>query len=173
MGTLEAIAVIVGVVSGVSGLVLGILNYLHQRDTSRPRLVVRPGVWNLADCQRKRIEKDIGVMEVRNVGQVPVIGSIIGFDGGDKRFVIASPEPLSDVRWPGELKPQHVATLRFKLEDLPDTSKLGRAVAATAVGDMFKASRRDMRAFAKQREAARLTRNAQPTASSNSADANV
>ena len=80
MSILQAIAIMVGVVSGVSGLAFGILNYLHQRDTSRPRIVVRPRVWNLIDRETKQTEENVGVMEVCNVGQVPVIGSTVGFE---------------------------------------------------------------------------------------------
>jgi len=157
MSTLQAIAIIVGVVSGVSGLVLGILNYLHQRDTSRPRIVVRARVWNLLDRDTKQIEKNVGTMEICNVGQVPVIGSTIGFlrrRGQEKGLLIVATESINGVKWTDELKPQHVAMLRFKLEGLPDGDKLGRAFASTIIGDTFKASRRDMRKFAKQRKAA-------------------
>ncbi|MCX5643269.1 MAG: hypothetical protein NTZ17_01080 [Phycisphaerae bacterium] len=156
MCTLQTIGIIVGVVSGVSGLVLGILNYLHQRDTTRPRIVVRPRVGEVHHSQTGW-EKNVPFMEVCNVGQVPVIGATIGFlgrRGDDKPTIISKLKCITDVEWPGELKPQHVAVLRFDLDNLPEACKLGRAFAMTIVGDEFKASRRDMRIFATQRKAA-------------------
>lgn len=159
MNFIQAIAIIVGVVSGVSGLVLGILNYLHQRDTSRPRIVVRPRMWNLYDSNTGRtIAQNAGVMEVCNVGQIPVAGSVIGFTLRRRKGVIFIPKPesLGGVEWRQELKPQHIAMLRFNADELPDARELGRAFFTTSVGDRFKASRRDMRRFTKKLKEARL-----------------
>jgi hypothetical protein len=184
MSTLQAIGIIVGVVSGVSGVVLGIVNYWERRVSTRPRIVVRPRVWNLVDQHTKQIEKNVAIMEIRNVGQVPVIGSTIGFlprwewvraitrffpkrarssvakfmrgREQSKGGIIPTPEPLNGLAWTVEVRPQHVAMLRFSLEGLPDTDKLGRAFASTIVGDTFTASRRDMRAFAEERRAASI-----------------
>lgn len=150
MDIVQAIGILVGVVSGVSGLVLGILNYLHHRDTARPRLLVRPRVWNVVDRSTREIEKNVGVMEVCNVGLLPVIGSTVGFlpkRKSGKEFLIVSPDSLNGVGWPGELKPGNVAMLRMKLDGL-DSTELGRAFASTIVGDTFTASRAEMRTFA-------------------------
>ena len=156
MNVLEAIAIIVGVISGMTGLVLGILNYKHQRDTTRPRILVRPRVWNLIDRSIKKSEENVRVMEICNVGQVSVIGSTIGIlrgPGQDKDHLFVNPESINGVKWAGQLlKPQHVALLRFKLDDLPEGDKLGSAFARTIVDDSFKASRSDMHKFAKARK---------------------
>jgi hypothetical protein len=156
MSTLKAIAIIVGVLSGVAGVAgffLGIANYIHQRDTTRPRIVVRPHAFG-TDTPRGRG----GLMEVRNVGQVPVVGWAIGFlraRGAGHGFLFCNAESINGIKWTDEeLKPQHVALLRFNLEEVPQGTRLGRAYAETVVGDKFKASRRDMRRFAKQRKAA-------------------
>jgi hypothetical protein len=166
MSNLEAISIVVSVVSGVSGLVLGILNQIHQRDISRPRLVVRPRVLNLYDMNTgETVAENAGVMEVHNVGHVPVKGSIIGFylrrglkafmlrQEKDKRCFVKNPEPINDVKWTGELKPQQVAMLRFNLGSLPGVKQLGPAFAKTIVDDIFTANKRDMRKFAEQRKA--------------------
>jgi hypothetical protein len=151
MSTLQAIAIIVGLVSGVSGLVLGILNYLHQRDTTCPRLVVRPYVFR--DPGPKA--QNVGYIEVCNVGQVPVVGVLAGFRDKTGKHVIAVEENLrNDDSWPRLIEPQHAALLRFNLDDLPKGNEPGRAFAQTVVGDTFKASRRNMRKFAEQRKAA-------------------
>jgi hypothetical protein len=160
MTTLQAIAIIVGVVSGVSGLVLGILNYLHQRDTSRPRITVR--LYHASDVLRSETpqqKENVVFVEVCNVGHVPVMmNRNIGFlpKRGQKRLLMFAAEPFSDVTWPGELKPQHAAMLSFDFGPggLPEGSKLGRACAMSDIGDVFKASRREMRRFAKSRRAA-------------------
>jgi hypothetical protein len=91
MSTLETIAVIVGVVSGVSGLVLGILNYLHQRDTSRPRLVVRPHFYCMGEEKDgKQVTTWCGIIEICNVGHVPVVGATVGFLPGWRWRVITA-----------------------------------------------------------------------------------
>ncbi len=157
MSTLQTIGIIVGVVSGVSGVVLGIVNYWERRVSTRPRIVVRPGVWGVFDDETKQTKGNVGIMEVRNVGQVPVIGSTIGFlrrRGQEKGVVNLAPKSINGVKWTDELKPQHVVLLHFKLEGLPDADKLGCAFVKTIIGDTFKASRRDMRKFAKERKAA-------------------
>lgn len=164
MITLETVAIIVGVVSGVTGLLLGILNQKHQRYISRPRLVVKPCVFDFYDSNTGEIiAKAAGVMEICNIGQMPVYGSKIGFRarrglkeillrrGAKAAYIVKNPEPVNGVPWPGELKPQHTALFRFDLDSLPDTKKLGSAIAYTIVGDTFTASKRDMRKFNKDR----------------------
>lgn len=150
MSVLEAIAIIVGVVTGVSGLVLGILNHKHHRDTTRPRLIVRPRILTLVDRDTKETEKNVGVIEVCNVGHVPVIGSTVGFKAkrkGEKGYIIVAPKPINGEQWPGELKPGHVVMLRMLLDSLPNAGQLGSAFATTIVGDTFVASKRDTRIF--------------------------
>lgn len=152
MDVVQAIGILVGVVTGVSGLVLGILNYLHHRDTARPRLMVRPRVWNVVDRSTKEVEKNVGVMEVCNVGLLPVIGSTVGFlpkRKGGKGLLIVSSDSLNGVDWPGELKPGNVAMLRMRLDDL-NAHEIGRAYASTIVGDTFTATRAEMRKFAEK-----------------------
>lgn len=160
LSTLNIIAIVVGVLSGVAGVAgffLGVANFWHQRAATRPRIVVRPRVWSLYDSNTgKLIAKNAGVMEVCNVGQMPVIGSTIGFlrsRRAKQGIIIPKPESLGGVQWGTELKPQQVAMLQFMLEDLPEGRKLGRAFFKTIVGDTFRASRRDMRKFAKERKA--------------------
>ncbi len=80
MNILQPIAIIVGVVSGVSGFVLGVLNYIHQQNTTRPQIVVRPRVYyaNRAATGRT-IAENLVVLEICNKGLLPVTGSTIGF----------------------------------------------------------------------------------------------
>ncbi len=162
MSTLQAIGIMVGVVSGVSGLVLGILNYVHQRDTSRPRLVVR--LYDISCLRGSHIpqqEKNVAIVSICNVGQVPVtVRGTIEFlrkrrqEKNVPQFILT---PFNGVKWwDEELKPQHAATGRFDFspEELPEGRRLGRACVQSIVGDKFKASRRDTRVFAKMRKAA-------------------
>ena len=185
MSTVESIAIIVGVVSGVSGLVLGIANWWHQRVTTRPRLVVRPLVCILGVDVEKGEFKKAPVVEICNVGHIPVVGSTFGFlpawnvihtvtthlpmriQHGKLVQLLQerlSPysvtyheqEPLrTGLEWQRELLPQHVAMLRVDLRPFPEVLKIGRAFATTLAGDTFKASRRDMRRFLKQCKALR------------------
>lgn len=159
MEVVQAIAIIVGVVSGVAGLVLGILNQIHQRDTTRPRLRVRPRVLHIVDRDpdigRDMSEKNVGVMEICNVGNMPVMGSTIGFKPkrkGQKGLLVVSPEPLSGDRWPSEIQPGHMVMLRMKLDAIVEPIKrreVGPAFVSSMVGDTFTASRRDMKVFRK------------------------
>jgi len=187
---LATIAVIVGVVSGVVGVTLGIVNCVDQRRTKRPHLVVRPSVSDLVHPSGQ-VEKGVAMMEISNVGQIPVVGSSIGFEprwqwvyriirflpqrmrASVGRFIgerqqslgqfIPMPIPMNGVTWTGhQLGPQQCSMLRFDLDGLPEARKLGRAYATTAVGDKFKANRRDMRVFARLREAVRLNAEASP-----------
>jgi hypothetical protein len=148
---LETISIIVGVVSGVSGLVLGILNYRDQRDRTRPKLRVRPCLLSLIERNSKTVEHNLVVMEVCNVGNVAVMGSSIGFKPkrkGGKGHLIVSPESIGGERWPGELLPGRAAFLRMKLGKVSNPSnELGPAFASTIVGDTFLCEPKDMRTF--------------------------
>jgi hypothetical protein len=165
MSDLETIGIVGGVVSGVSGCILGGLSLLHQWLSTRPRIAVRlfdmSGVVAPSNPQKKTVVH----VDVCNVGQVPVMmGAIIGFlpkRGQKAHSLIFTPEPPpktlpNEVILPGELKPQHRAMLTYEFGpgELPEGRKLGRAFVRSAVGEEFKASRREMRRFAKSRKAA-------------------
>lgn len=164
MDLLQALGIIVGVVSGVSGLVLGILSQIHQRETTRPRLRVRPRVLHLVDRSPElgedESERNVGVIEVCNVGHIPVVGSTVGFlprRKGQMGQLVVSPRSLDGGRWTDELPPGRAVLLRMDLRGLVAPMKrkeLGRAYAATMIGDTFKASRGDMRVFTKELERA-------------------
>ncbi len=149
MTTLEAIAVIVGVVSGISGLVLGILNYWHQRDTTRPRLVIR-----LAPARIQEESTNAGIVQICNVGHVPVrIMRLIGLlpTPGHKGplFVSAVPADGGKLTEDIELKPQNATILRF---EMPEGHQIGRVLVQSIVGDNFKISRREMRKFVERQK---------------------
>jgi hypothetical protein len=156
MSTLQAIAIIVGVVSGVSGLALGILNYIHQRDKSRPRLAVRVQV---PDPKYPSIQQKLGLIIIDNVGQVPVMmRDYLFFDPprGRKRGGFAV-KVAEDDELKGELKPQHKMMLTFTVDAMPKVRDLGRAFVMTAIGDKFKATRRDMRKLIEHRRVAEIS----------------
>lgn len=156
----------IGAITVTSGLLLGILKYRHQRDTSRPRLVIRLYDASGVVAPNNPQKKTVVFVDICNVGQVPVMmGAVIKFlpkCGQQARSLIFLPEPPCDVSLPnevilpGELKPQHRAMLRFDFgpDDLPEGCKLGRAYVSSAVGEDFKASAREMRRFAKSRKEA-------------------
>lgn len=157
MEMLQAIGIMVGVVSGIAGLVLGILNHVHQRDTTRPRLRVRPRIMHIVDRDpdigSDMSEKNVGVMEICNVGNVPVIGSTIGFLSkrkGGKGLLVVSPSSLTGDRCPCQIQPGHMVMLRMKLNGVVEPvvrGEVGRAFVSSAVGDTFRASRKDMSQF--------------------------
>ena len=152
MSTLQDIGIIVGVVTGMSALVLGIRNDRRQRNANRPNVVVRPRVGPVNPL--KPTEGPIGVMKVLNKGGVPAINWTFGFlprRRHEKEIPLAWPSMVA-VQLGYELKPHQPAELSFDLQRLPD--KLGRAFVRTEVGEVFKASRRDMLEFAKQRKTA-------------------
>lgn len=195
MGITQVTAVI-GAVSGLSGLALGILNYLHQRDKSRPRLVVRPYLLCMGEVKDgKEVTTWQGIIEVRNTGHVPVVGATVGFLPGWRWRLITAvtkhlprhirestlvwslqrnewhsvtvyqEEPVrKGLEWQQEIAPQHIAMVRFNPVLLraqppliPEEPRIGRAYARTVVGDVFRASRRDMRRFIQQVEEFRLS----------------
>lgn len=159
MSAIEQIGIVVGVVSGISGLFLGILNYRHQRSTARALLEVRPRVMHLVGrkspfTDKATTERNVAVMEVLNVGRIPVVGSMIGFVSSKRRddngIVIASPQSLEGAQWPGELAPGHKVTLRMEttsLIDLAREGKLKHAFVNTMVGDAFFAEQSYMQKF--------------------------
>lgn len=177
MNILQPIAIIVGVLSGMSGLVLGIANWWHQRVTTRPRVVVRLSVRCIIDEKDgETVATYAAVFEICNVGHVPVIGWTVGFlpawtavrllprrmrNGklvqflklrrSAYAFTIEKQEPIhKGLEWRREVRPQHIALLRFEPLEVQQGLKIGRAFVETVVGDRFKASRRDMRKFIKQ-----------------------
>ncbi len=88
---LTEVTAIIGAVSGLSGLALGILNYLHQRDKSRPHLVVRPSLHCMGEVKDgKHVTTWRGIIEVCNVGHVPVVGATVGFLPGWRWRVITA-----------------------------------------------------------------------------------
>lgn len=156
--SITEVTALVGALTGMSGLVLGILNYRHQRDTTYPRIVVRPHVLGPGTPKANQAPGGRGIMEIRNVGHVPVVGSTIGFLAACRTdhaifFPETETESIQGGKWTDELKPQHAVCLRFDLQEVRQAKKLGRACAKTIVGDVFKASRRDMRRFTKDRKA--------------------
>lgn len=153
MSTLESIAVIVGVVSGVSGVALGLVNLWLRWATTRPRLVIR-----LAGPMRGLSTPAVCFVQVCNVGHVPVrMLRRIGFlpkRGQKGSFVISAvPEEGGRVTDELELSPQHAATLRFDMDSVPPGRKLGRAFIESVIGDKFMANRRDMRRFSQAHKA--------------------
>ena len=160
MSVLEQVGIGIGIVTGVSAFVLSIINHRHLRDTTQPRLRVRPRVMHIVDCEpqigRDTTEHNVAVMEVMNVGSVSVVGSMIGFSSPNwwskKGMVINRPSTLGGQPWPGELAPGHSVLLRMEVKSLIEPMKegqVGRAFVNTMVGDAFQASRRHMRAFRK------------------------
>jgi hypothetical protein len=138
MNILQPIAIIVGVVSGVSGLVLGVLNYWHQRVSTRPRLVVRPYILSESDSNVQYV----GYIEVYNVGNVAVVGGSAGF-----LYKTHINQFTSDTWTDCPLLPQHVAILRVEPKDLPKNEEPDEAFVWTIVGDKFKANRHYMQQF--------------------------
>lgn len=157
-GVLQQVGIAVGVVSGLGGLVLGILNTIHQRRQSVPRLRVKPMVRDLVERshgwgERGRVEHNVGLFELANVGRVAVVGSTVGFlarSKGEQGLLVVSPPALDGGQWPRRIEPGETCCLRVKLEAplqrdlLPG---LGRAYASSATGEVFRASRRAMKDF--------------------------
>jgi len=150
----EVIATIIGSL----GLGLGILNYLHQWDMSRPKIKVRLRMTTIVDPDTMEREPNIGVIEICNVGHVPVVGGTIGLFSKRRgrwcRGTFAY-KSINGVEWSGGhvLEPGRFARLRFET-DLREQKgqKLGRVFAETMVGTVFKARRREMRKFVERQK---------------------
>ena len=157
VGIIVGIAVgFVGILAGTVGVVLGIINYRHQRDVSHPHLRVRPLIRVLVDRDAppgEGISSDMGIMEIANVGHLPVHGSTIGFSGrkkGGTGFIVIGPQPIDGGSWPREIVPGTVVWLQFKLDSIAEHVESGdarRAFATSIVGDSYESSRRDMKRF--------------------------
>lgn len=151
MELLTALGILTGVVTGVAGLVLGILNHVHLRNTTRPRVEVRARIGHIVDRNptigSDRSARNVGLLEIRNVGHIPIVGSLVGFmppteESGEAIF-FAAPTTVGGPEWGGTLSPGQCTMLQFKWEDLivhMNAGILGRAYAQTAIGDNFKAS---------------------------------
>ena len=160
MDLIQTAAIIIGMTTGIAGLVLGIINTIHQRSTVRPRLRVEPSIYQLIKRgipgDPRNIEHNVGGMTIYNIGNVPVVGVAIGFrrkqtDAGDLCIITTS--AINGAEWPAEILPGHSITLRMESDQLRkhfDEGTLGTAYVRTAVGDLFFASRKASRRFQEQ-----------------------
>lgn len=83
MSTLEITAIIVGILAGtagVAGFFLRIVGLWYQWNTTRPRLVVRPSLHCMGEVKDgNETITWYGIIEICNVGHVPVVGATAGF----------------------------------------------------------------------------------------------
>ncbi len=157
MELLTALGILTGVATGVAGLVLGILNHVHLRNTTRPRVEVHARIRHIIDPNptvgSDRNARNVGLMEIRNVGHIPIVGSLIGFmppTESGKAIIIYAPTTVGGSEWGEPLLPGQCTMLQFKWEELivpMNAGTLGRAYAQTAIGDNFKATRESHKQF--------------------------
>jgi hypothetical protein len=156
LSMLEQAGILTGVIAGVGGLALGVLNWFQQRSESRPRLRVRFSIMTMIDRTHGpggQVEHGVGVVEVANVGRLPVVASLVGVKtGGPTGALVVSPTSFGGEGLPTEIAPGHVCHLRCNVDSLQDaarTRKLKRAYVKSAVGDIFHGSRKEARQFAR------------------------
>jgi hypothetical protein len=157
MGTIEIIGIIIGMTTGITGLVLGIVNAIHQRSTVRPRLRVEPSILHIVSRgipgAQGNVEHNVGAMTILNIGNVPVMGSSIGFCLKDKKkgsLVVITPHAINGTPWPAEILPGRSIALRMNTDKLREdhgNNYLGKAFVRTAIGDCFYASKKTMKNF--------------------------
>ncbi len=163
MGLQEA-GIIVSMALGLFGTVLGILNFRHQRNLTQPRLLVEPRIMTLIGetfTGERTTEPDKGVVQIKNVGHIPVKGSSIGVLGkrGHKDGLVVRPQVLG-TDWP-DLRPGKAVMLGFNLEQFlaeNDVDRVSAFVVQTVIGDTFRSRRGAMRRF---RESGRAYRQRQ------------
>lgn len=167
--SLESAGIIVAIVSGIAGLlfglgglILGALNYHHQRQTTMPRLQVHVAMSipiGITKSGRHNVLDPVPTMTIRNTGHVPTVAAGIGFcirgaaDGGNRAAVLA-PEPADLVPWPRQLDAGHAVVLRLSAEDLggllQQSVQLKRAYVITSDERIFYSPRRPVRYLAEQ-----------------------
>ena len=162
--TLDQAGILVGVVAGVGGLVLGILNTAHQWRESTPRLRVRPFVRHLVTRYggptiKSDVERNVAGMELSNIGRIPIRGSILGFKGRSKKnAIVVTPTPIDEKPWPGVIEPGESRMIRLDLISAAESvldQQMTHAIMTSQVGDTFRSSRRDMRRFVTELRRAR------------------
>jgi hypothetical protein len=159
LSALEQGGILVGVIAGVGGLVLGVVNTLYQVRESKPRLRVRPFVRDLVSrygnpLVRSEVERDVVCVELSNVGKVPIRGSLVSFEGGRGRdAIVMAPRAIDEKPWPGLIEPGESRVLGVDLHTTVE-QVLGRNMKRTRmisqVGDSFRSSRSDMRRFKRE-----------------------
>ncbi len=144
--TLQTIGIAVGIIVGIGTLVfrvvLGVLNYRHQRYMVSPDIEVRPSVLGNGASGN-------GMVSIRNNGVVPIVFDHLGYllkRRDDKGNPLLQDEPLIDF----ELKPHHSTNMRFKLSDLPEAQKVAVIYVQSSNCKRFKAERPDMQRFRKE-----------------------
>ncbi|MEN1705473.1 MAG: hypothetical protein AAGJ54_08185 [Planctomycetota bacterium] len=155
---LQVAGIIVGLVGGVVGTTLGILNYLDARRAAKPRLRIRMGLAHIlpGNLLLKTPKAELGqtaTIEVANTGLIPVRLSLLGcadkLPGGES---IAFPKPISihGKVPPCALEPGDriiVGISTRQLLEHQEKARLPRGYVTTEIGDYFRQSRRDARAF--------------------------
>jgi hypothetical protein len=160
LSRLQDWGIAVGVVSGVGGLAIGIMNAIHQYHYNRPHLQVRFNVRTLIDRTfgpGGEMEEDIGVLSIVNIGLLPAVPSSVGIrrTDGDTIYVV-SPQSIGGGDFATQLDPGHARALRCILHDLMEPARNGqlrRAFVVTQAGDVFYGTRKEMRKFAAELEA--------------------
>jgi hypothetical protein len=160
LSVLQQLSLVTGFVTGVAGLTLGIVNLWLRIAETRPKLRIRPRLWSVVgekdDGTRNVIERDACVLEVANVGRVPVrAGTIcIRYKGTKVGAMLPFSDALDQRPWPAEIEPGEVRHIRMGTRESvmewivqKDTA---RVVLQSLVGDMFEASKKDMASFREQ-----------------------
>lgn len=163
LSVLGQLAITAGVVFGLVGTVLGIMNTVHARRESRPRVRVRPRITIIVSRSRSRanntVEHDVGLMELSNTGKIPVKGAMIGFlpkkrlgflTTNRQGRIVVTPDAADGGPWPRQIDPDGSCSVRFDLGSLLSgdyRKELGPAFMKSESGRIFKSRRKDLRSF--------------------------
>ncbi len=101
-------------------------------------------------------KKNLGLLQIANFGKIPVrpASAWVSLKGPGRKVVLIDLTPIDeDLSWPRSVEPTDGPFLRFNLDGLLEEAPLDqidRFHVGSLVGDVFRASRRDMKAFRKQ-----------------------
>jgi hypothetical protein len=151
---LEQTGLLTGVVSGIGGLALGILNTVRQQAESKPRLRVRFGIRTLVDRTHGPggpIEDNVGIVEIANIGRVPSTPSLVGIHVmRNKDLIVMTPDAFDGGPFPREVLPGRTCILRFDVKSMREAARgrrWKRAFVTSQVGDTFYGRRSEARKF--------------------------
>jgi hypothetical protein len=151
---LEQGGLLTGVVSGIGGLALGVVNTIRQQADNKPRLRVRFAINTVIDRTfglGGPIEENVGLVEIANTGRVPSTPSVVGIHATrHKHLFVVSPDAFDGGPFPRELQPGRTCLLKFNVGSLREAAqgqRWKRPFVTSQIGDTFYGRRSEARKF--------------------------
>lgn len=159
--TLQQTGILVGVASGITGMLLSILNFIRISRESKARVRVSPVVQTLIarynDPSKNQIEGTGAFVKVVNTGRVAIKIELVAMTSSrwwsKQGYICVTPKTFSGSRWPLVLESGDQELISFKLSKLLENgdfpSKVGRVYVRSTLGRKYKCGWRTMRRFKK------------------------